>query len=60
MKGGWALIRLPRRRKQESWLLIKEDDDEAQRGKAGEALEKDVTSVKTGRTLAEIAKHGRT
>jgi len=60
MKGGWALIRLPRRRKQESWLLIKEDDDEAQRGKAGEALEKDVTSVKSGRTLAEIAKHGRT
>jgi len=60
MKGGWALIRLPKRRKQESWLLIKEDDDEARRGESGDALEKDVTSVKTGRTLTEIAKHGRT
>jgi len=60
MKGGWALIRLPKRRKQDSWLLIKEDDDEARRGKAGDALDHEATSVKTGRTLAEIAKHGGT
>ena len=30
-------------------------DQVAKRGKAGEALEKEVTSVKTGRTLDEIA-----
>jgi bifunctional non-homologous end joining protein LigD len=59
MKGGWALIRLPRRGKQQGWLLIKEDDDEAKRGKAGDALEREATSVKSGRTLDAIAKHAR-
>ncbi|MEJ0043810.1 MAG: hypothetical protein WDM81_17045 [Rhizomicrobium sp.] len=43
------------RKVRHNWLLIKEVDDEAKRGKAGDALAKDVTSVKTGRTLEEIA-----
>ncbi|MGA9795589.1 MAG: DNA polymerase ligase N-terminal domain-containing protein [Rhizomicrobium sp.] len=61
MKGKWALIRLRDDKKKfgrsthHNWLLIKEIDDFAKRGKAGEALEKEVTSVKTGRTLDEIA-----
>lgn len=61
MHGGWALIRMhdeaktPGRKVRHNWLLIKEADDEARRGKAGEALAKDVTSVKSGRTLEEIA-----
>jgi len=61
MHGKWALIRM-RDRDEESgrkvrhnWLLIKEIDDEAKRGTAGDALARDVTSVKTGRTLDEIA-----
>jgi bifunctional non-homologous end joining protein LigD len=61
MKGKWALVRMrDERTKRRSnvrhnWLLIKEIDDEARRGKPGDALAKDVTSVKTGRTLDEIA-----
>lgn len=61
MKGKWALIRLrddktrPGRKARHNWLLIKEKDAAARRGHAGEALEKDVTSITTGRTLDEIA-----
>ncbi len=61
MKGKWALVRMrddaarPGAKVRHNWLLIKEIDDEAKRGKAGDALTKDVTSVKTGRTLDEIA-----
>ncbi len=61
MQGKWALIRLrddekrAGRKVRHNWLLIKEVDDEAKRGKAGDALTKEVTSVKTGRTLDEIA-----
>ncbi|MEI9887161.1 MAG: DNA polymerase ligase N-terminal domain-containing protein [Rhizomicrobium sp.] len=61
MKGKWALVRMrddpkkPGRKVRHNWLLIKEVDDEAKRGKAGDALVRDVTSVKTGRTLEEIA-----
>jgi bifunctional non-homologous end joining protein LigD len=61
MRGKWALIRMhddrekPGRKVRHNWLLIKEVDDVAKRGKAGDALAKDVTSVKSGRTLDEIA-----
>lgn len=61
MKGKWALIRLRDDKKKfgrtvrHNWLLIKEIDEFARRGAAGDALAKDVTSVKTGRTLDEIA-----
>ena len=64
MKGGWALVRLrdrdvrPGRKVRHNWLLIKERDDEADPAHA-EALEKAVTSVKTGRTLDEIASRSR-
>jgi bifunctional non-homologous end joining protein LigD len=64
MHGGWALIRLRdreqnfRRNARHNWLLIKENDDEAQPGKP-EALASEVTSVKTGRTLEEIAARSR-
>lgn len=61
IKGKWALIRMrddthrPGKKVHHNWLLIKEVDDEAHRGKEGDALTKAVTSVKSGRTLAEIA-----
>jgi bifunctional non-homologous end joining protein LigD len=61
MHGKWALIRMrdrdegSGRRVRHNWLLIKEVDDEARRGTAGDALAKNVTSVKTGRTLEQIA-----
>jgi bifunctional non-homologous end joining protein LigD len=64
MKGGWALIRLRdrdegrRRNPRHNWLLIKETDDEARPGEP-EALASEVTSVKSGRTLEEIASRSR-
>jgi len=60
MRGGWALIRLreqnlrPGRQVRHNWLLIKERDDAAQPGEPDALLAVD-TSVKSGRTLEEIA-----
>ncbi len=56
MEGGWALVRMRPRdgEKRESWLLVKQDDNIATED--GERLVKDhVTSVRTGRTMDEIA-----
>ncbi|MGN6374102.1 MAG: DNA ligase D [Sphingomonas sp.] len=55
MKGEWLLIRLkPRgREKRENWLLRKLEDNEA--GGADDLVETGLTSVKTGRTMQEIA-----
>jgi bifunctional non-homologous end joining protein LigD len=66
MHGGWALIRLrdeaarPGRKVRHNWLLIKERDDEA-KPEDSDALQREITSVKTGRTLEQIAgaKHGK-
>jgi bifunctional non-homologous end joining protein LigD len=55
MKGEWLLIRLKPRpgEKRENWLLRKINDDHAA---ADEALvEQNLTSVLTGRSMAEIA-----
>lgn len=55
MKGEWLLIRLkPRgKEKRENWLLRKIDDAEA--GGSDTLVETGLTSVKTGRTMQEIA-----
>ena len=55
MKGEWLMIRLkPRgREKNENWLLRKLNDDAA--GGADTLVEGALTSVKTGRTMEEIA-----
>lgn len=55
MRGEWLLIRLkPRgKEKRENWLLRKIDD--AYAGGADELVEAGLTSVKTGRTMQEIA-----
>ena len=55
MKGEWLLIRLKPRtgEKRENWLLRKLEDGYAE---AGDALvERELTSVLTGRSMAEIA-----
>lgn len=60
MHGGWALIRLrdkdvrPGRKQRHNWLLIKEKDEAAMPGEPDALLAAD-TSVKTGRSLEEIA-----
>ena len=55
MKGEWMLIRLKPRGKEkgESWLLRKVNDAEA--GGTDTLAETGLTSVATGRTMAEIA-----
>ena len=55
MKGEWLLIRMKPKKgeKRENWLLRKLDDEYAQEGDA--LVEKALTSVGTGRSMAEIA-----
>jgi bifunctional non-homologous end joining protein LigD len=55
MRGEWLLIRLKPRKgeKRENWLLRKIDDAEA--GGTDTLVEESLTSVATGRTMAEIA-----
>ncbi len=55
MQGEWLLIRLKKKlgEKRENWLLRKLQDDHAQ---AGDALvQRELTSVLTARSMAEIA-----
>ncbi|MCB4860542.1 DNA ligase D [Sphingobium sp. PNB] len=55
MRGEWLLIRLkPRgREKGENWLLRKIEDAHA--GSADELTARELTSIRSGRTMAEIA-----
>ena len=61
LKGKWHLVHMKGRDKggKENWLLIKAHDEHALESGDGGLLEGKPRSVKTGRTLAEIAKHGR-
>ncbi|MEW9855282.1 DNA ligase D [Novosphingobium sp. M1R2S20] len=60
MKGDWLLVRMKPRpgEKRENWLLRKVQDAHAQKG--DRLVEHGLTSVLTGRSMAEIAadKHG--
>jgi bifunctional non-homologous end joining protein LigD len=67
LKGGWALIRMKdwnkgdrvrKSSKRYNWLLIKERDEFVRSGDP-DALLKEDTSVKSGRTLEEIAANKR-
>ena len=55
MKGEWLLIRLKRKpgEKRENWLLRKLQDEHAEEGDP--LVERHLTSVLTGRSMAEIA-----
>jgi len=55
LKGGWDLVRMHGDDKRENWLLIKKDDREARKGANGEFLDDLSFSVKTGRSMDEIA-----
>jgi DNA ligase D-like protein (predicted 3'-phosphoesterase) len=52
LKGGYALTRFKTGR-DESWLLVKADDDEADAGR--DPVGTEPASVRSGRTLEEIA-----
>lgn len=55
MKGEWLLVRMKSRpkEKRENWLLRKIDDDEA--GGSGDLVDREITSITSGRSMAEIA-----
>ena len=55
MKGEWLLIRLKKKpgEKRENWLLRKLDDEHAEEGDP--LVQRCLTSVLTGRSMAEIA-----
>jgi len=55
MKGEWLLVRMKLRpgEKRENWLLRKIADNEA--GSGDDLVERGLTSVLTGRTMAQIA-----
>lgn len=56
LQGRWALVRMRPRggEKRESWLLIKEKDEEVKR--RGDVLKAHAKSVSSGRTLRQIEK----
>ena len=56
MTGAWVLIRLKPRDKEKTvnWLLIKEKDEAARPGSGAALLDAD-TSIKTGRTIDQVA-----
>ena len=57
MRGGWALVRMKGRGAggKAPWLLIKERDGEARPGHGQELVEQQPESVKTRRTVEDIA-----
>ncbi|WP_243373516.1 non-homologous end-joining DNA ligase [Microvirga solisilvae] len=57
LHGTWHLIRMAKRprERQESWLLIKADDAHARSEDDSDILEEAPLSVKSGRSLEEIA-----
>lgn len=61
LKGTWHLVRMAKRprERQESWLLIKADDADARTEDAPDILEEAPLSVKTGRSIEEIAPERR-
>ncbi len=55
LKGGFALTRI-RRGKQEAWLLVKEQDEEADPSR--DPVRTRPESVRSGRTIEEVAREG--
>jgi len=58
LKGAWTLVRMHRRGEEEkdNWLLIKEQDDEAKKGTAGDIVAHMPDSVESGQGVEQVAK----
>ncbi|MBS0248525.1 MAG: DNA ligase D [Proteobacteria bacterium] len=61
LHGAWHLVRLRKRsgEKRNNWLLIKSDDDDARTLKQPDILDEADFSIKTGRSMDEIAQGKR-
>jgi bifunctional non-homologous end joining protein LigD len=57
LHGLWHLVRMHKRRgeRRNNWLLIKSDDEAAHGPRDKDILEEEPLSVKTGRSMDEIA-----
>lgn len=56
LKGGWHLIRMRGEARRENWLLIKENDEEADTSAEAENfLEQNASSIVSGRSMDKIA-----
>src|SRR5206468_12085333 len=55
LKGAWHLIRMRGNGKRENWLLLKQNDAEAQSRADSDFLDDLSFSVETGRSMMEIA-----
>jgi len=57
LRGAWHLVRSRRGEEgeKEQWLLFKDDDDQARPETEGRVTEDEALSVKTGRSIEEIA-----
>jgi bifunctional non-homologous end joining protein LigD len=60
LKGKWHLVRTRGKpgQKNEQWLLLKSDDDAARTSDDPDILEEETTSLKSGRTIEELAGQG--
>ena len=57
LRGGWMLVRMSGERGDDgrNWLLVKEQDAAARRGKAGRITDHEPASVETGRDINQVA-----
>jgi bifunctional non-homologous end joining protein LigD len=60
LKGKWHLVRTRGEpgEKNEQWLLLKSDDEAARTSEDPDILEEETTSLKSGRTIEELAAQG--
>ena len=58
LQGAWTLVRMHRRGEDEkdNWLLIKEQDDQAKKGTAGDIVAHMPDSVESGQGVEQVAK----
>jgi bifunctional non-homologous end joining protein LigD len=60
LKGKWHLVRTRGKpgERNEQWLLLKSDDEAARTSEDPDILEEETTSLKSGRTIEELAAQG--
>lgn len=60
LKGKWHLVRTRGKpgERNEQWLLLKSDDEAARTSEDPDILEEETTSLKSGRTIEELAARG--
>src|SRR5829696_7606191 len=61
LQGKWHLVRTRGKpgQKNEQWLLLKSDDEAARTSDDPDILEQETTSLKSGRTIEELAGRGK-